>query len=105
MTNPIVQTDLAEILKEIKSEQKAMFEEMRSGQKEILKEVSDLKKEVNNIQISQAKLEEKFESQKTIVTGLKSSQDKQIWALIILAFTAVVSLVIGLGKFIFFPNP
>jgi predicted secreted acid phosphatase len=98
MTNPIVQTDLAEILKEIKAEQKAMFEEMRSGQKEILTKVND-------IEISLVRLEGNVEAQKTIVTELKSSQDKQIWALIILAFTAVVSLVIGLGKFIFFPNP
>jgi predicted nuclease with TOPRIM domain len=43
MDNPTVQTDLGEILKEIKSDQKAMLEEIRSGQKEILTEVNSLK--------------------------------------------------------------
>ena len=63
-----------------------------------------LDERLNNIEISQARLEEKFDAQEKIVTELKGSQNKQIWALIILAFTAVVSLVIGLGKFIFYPN-
>ncbi len=52
MTNPIIQTDIAEILKEIKLDQKAMIEEMRSGQKEILGEVNNLKKEVNDFKVS-----------------------------------------------------
>ena len=43
MTNPIIQTDIAEVLKEIKIDQKTMLNEMRSGQKEILKEISDIK--------------------------------------------------------------
>lgn len=43
MTNPIIQTNIAEILKEIKLDQRAMIEEMRSGQKEILGEVNNLK--------------------------------------------------------------
>jgi hypothetical protein len=60
---------------------------------------------LNNIEISQGRLEENFEAQEKIVTELKGSQNKEIWALIVLAFTAVVSLVIGLGKFIFYPNP
>ena len=59
---------------------------------------------LNVIEVSQARLEEKFDAQEKIVTELKGSQNKQIWALIGLAFTAVVGLVIGLGKFIFYPN-
>lgn len=43
MTNPTIQTDIAEVLKEIQIDQKTMLNEMRSGQKEILKEISDIK--------------------------------------------------------------
>ena len=61
MSNPIIETDIAQILreikdeqksilneirsgqKEIKDEQKSILNEMRSGQKEILKEISDIK--------------------------------------------------------------
>jgi anti-sigma-K factor RskA len=87
MSNIQIESDLKEVLGEINSK---------------LGKIDD---RLNNIEISQARLEEKFEAQEKIVTELKGSQNKQIWALIILAFTAVVSLVIGLGKFIFYPNP
>jgi predicted nuclease with TOPRIM domain len=86
MSNIQVESDLKEILAKIDSK---------------LGKIDD---RLNNIEISQARLEE-FEAQEKIVTELKDSQNKQIWALIVLAFTAIVSLVIGLGKFIFFPNP
>lgn len=87
MSNIQIESDLKEVLGEINSK---------------LGKIDD---RLNNIEISQARLEEKFDAQEKIVTELKGSQNKQIWALIVLAFTAVVSLVIGLGKFIFFPNP
>ncbi|MGB5632983.1 MAG: hypothetical protein WBM44_02980 [Waterburya sp.] len=87
MSNIQIESDLKEVLGEINSK---------------LGKIDD---RLNNIEISQARLEEKFQAQEKIVTELKGSQNKQIWALIILAFTAIVSLVIGLGKFIFFPNP
>lgn len=87
MSNIQIESDLKEVLGEINSR---------------LGKIDD---RLNSIEISQARLEEKFEAQQKIVTELKDSQNKQIWALIVLAFTAIVSLVIGLGKFIFFPNP
>ena len=87
MSNVQIETDLKEVLGEINLK---------------LGKIDD---RLNNIEISQARLEEKFDAQEKIVTELKGSQNKQILALIILAFTAVVSLIIGLGKFIFFPNP
>jgi predicted nuclease with TOPRIM domain len=87
MSNIQIESDLKEVLGEINSK------------------LGKIDERLNNIEISQARLEEKFEAQEKIVTELKGSQNKQIWALIVLAFTAVVSLVIGLGKFIFFPNP
>ena len=86
MSNIQIESDLKEVLGEINSR---------------LGKIGD---RLNNIEISQARLEEKFEAQERIVTELKDSQNKQIWALIILAFTAIVSLVVGLSKFIFFPN-
>jgi uncharacterized protein YkuJ len=83
--------------------------QIKSYLKEVLGEINSklgkIDDRLNNIEISQARLEEKFEAQGKIVTELKGSQNKQIWALIVLAFTAVVSLVIGLDKFIFYPNP
>lgn len=87
MSNIQIESDLKEVLGEINSK---------------LGKIDD---RLNNIEISMARLEEKFDAQEKIVTELKGSQNKQIWALIVLAFTAIVSLVIGLGKFIFFPNP
>ncbi len=87
MSNIQIESDLKEVLGEINSK---------------LGRIDD---RLNHIEVSQARLEEKFEAQEKIVTELKGSQNKQIWALIVLAFTTVVSLVIGLGKFIFFPNP
>ena len=42
MSNIQIEIDLAEILKEIKLDQRTMLEEMRSGQKEILKKVTAL---------------------------------------------------------------
>jgi predicted nuclease with TOPRIM domain len=86
MSNIQIESDLKEVLGEINSK------------------LGKIDGRLNNIEISQARLQEKFEAQEKIVTELKDSQNKQIWALIVLAFTAVVSLVIGLGKFIFFPN-
>ena len=87
MSNIQIESDLKKVLGEINSR---------------LGKIDD---RLNNIEISQARLAEKFEAQEKIVTELKDSQNKQIWTLIVLAFTAIVSLVIGLGKFIFFPNP
>lgn len=94
MSNPIIQTDITDVLKEIKQEIR-----------EIKQEIKSTNEHLSNIELSQGKMEQKFEAQEKIVTELKNSQNKQIWALIILAFTAIVSLVIGLGKFILFPNP
>jgi predicted nuclease with TOPRIM domain len=83
--------------------------QIESDLKEVLGEINSklgkVDERLNNIEISQARLAEKFDAQEKIVTELKDSQNKQIWALVVLAFTAVISLVIGLGKFIFYPNP
>ncbi len=98
MTNPTIETDIAEVLKSLQQGQEKLLVEMHAGQKEVLEKVEKIDKRL-------IRIEEKFEAQQKIVAGLESSQNKQIWALIALAFTAVVSLLVGLGKFIFFPNP
>lgn len=98
MSKPTITTDLAEILNKLDSKIESRFDKIDSR-------LDKIDGRLNNIEVSQARLEKKLEAQDKIVTELKGSQNKQIWALIGLAFTAVVSLVIGLGKFIFFPNP
>ncbi|ELS01394.1 hypothetical protein Xen7305DRAFT_00010980 [Xenococcus sp. PCC 7305] len=57
MTNPTIETDLADILREIKSDQREILKEISnfkrevdSDQKAILKEISDFKKEVDSDQ-------------------------------------------------------
>ena len=60
MTNPIIQTDLADILQEIKSDQK-----------EILKEV-------NSIKLGQAKLEGKIEAVDEKLSGQIKALDTKV---------------------------
>ena len=63
MDNPTIQTDLAEILRDIKSDQK-----------EVLKEVASLKEAISNLKVGQAKIEGKIEALDTKVEQL----DKRI---------------------------
>ena len=85
MNNRIIETDLGQILSEIKQE---------------LKTIND---RLNKLEVGQGRIEEKLNSQEKIAEELKTSQKNQIWALIILAFTAVATLTGTLGKVIFFP--
>ena len=85
MNNPIIETDLGQILSEIKQE---------------LKTIND---RLNKLEVGQGRIEEKLNSQEKIAEELKTSQKNQIWALIILAFTAIATLTGTLGKVVFFP--
>ena len=85
MNNPIIETDLGQILSEIRQE---------------LKSIND---RLNKLEVGQGRIEEKLNSQEKIAEELKTSQKNQIWALIILAFTAVATLTGTLGKVVFFP--
>jgi hypothetical protein len=67
MTNPTIETDLAEILKEIKIDQKKLLEELTSLKIEQGKEVNDLK-------LGQAKIEGKIDALDVKIDGL----DKRI---------------------------
>jgi hypothetical protein len=85
MNNPIIEIDLGQILSEIKQE---------------LKSIND---RLNKLEVGQGRIEEKLNSQEKIAEEVKTSQKNQIWALIILAFTAVATLTGTLGKVVFFP--
>ena len=61
MTNPTIEVDIAEILKDIQSNQKAILETMQSGQKEVLKEISDLKVGLETVKGDIKALETKVE--------------------------------------------
>ncbi len=100
MNNPIIQTDLAEVLKKFD----ARFDKLDNRFDKLDNRFDKLDDRLNKLEVGQARIEEKLESQEKIVTELKTSQKNQIWALIILALTAVVSLMAGLSKFIFFPD-
>ena len=67
MTNPIIQTDIADILQELKSDQK-----------EILQEVGNLKQDVNEVKLGQAKLEGKVESLDEKLSGKIESLDEKL---------------------------
>lgn len=56
MTNPTIQTDLSEILKDIKQS------------------LSSIDNRLNHLEVSQARLEEKFEAQENILTDVKDTQ-------------------------------
>lgn len=85
MNNPIIEIDLGQILSEIKQELKT------------------INNRLNKLEVGQGRIEEKLNSQEKIAEELKTSQKNQIWALIILAFTAVATLTGTLGKVVFFP--
>lgn len=71
MTNPTIETDIAEILKSL-----------QQGQQKLSEQIGDLKNDLaefkGEMRTSQARLEEKFDAQNKIVSGLESSQNKQI---------------------------
>lgn len=100
MNNPIIQTDLTEILEKFNER----FDKLDNQFDKIDNRFAKLDERLSKLEVGQARIAEKLESQEKIVTELKTSQKNQIWALIILAFTAVISLMPGLSKFIFFPS-
>lgn len=104
MTNPTIETDLAELLNKLDGRFDSLDGKIDKYQDENRRDFKSIDNRLKNIEVIQARLEEKYDAQEKIITELKDSKNKQIWALIILAFTAVVSLLIGLGKFIFYPN-
>jgi len=78
MTNPIIQTDIAEVLKEMKSDQRDMLKEMRSSNKAILDEMRFSNKaileKIENIDKKLIKVETKLDNNIQDVTELKDTQ-------------------------------
>lgn len=95
MSNPIIETDLTEVLKKLDSR----FDKLENKiDNEIRQELKGLGDRLNRIEVGQGRIEEKLIAQKKIVQELKTSQKNQIWALIIFAFTAVASLTGAFSK-------
>jgi hypothetical protein len=97
MSNIQIETDLKEILQELKN-----------GQKEILHKVEEIDKKVIEIDKRLVKVETKLESElPTLQKGIdemKGSQKAQIWTLIGILFTAVGGFIVAIGRSVF-SNP
>ncbi len=127
MENPIIQTDLGQVLgqinqkldklsenvTEVKISQARLEGKVDSLEKEFKAEVQSLEKEFKTeIQSLEKELKAEIQSLgkdvtelKDSVKAIKSSASSQIWALIGVVFTAVIGLIGALGKMVFFPNP
>ena len=127
MENPIIQTDLGQLLgqinqkldklsenvTEVKISQARLEGKVDSLEKEFKTEIQSLEKEFKaEIQSLEKELKAEVQSLgkdvielKDSVKGIKSSATNQIWALIGVVFTAVIGLIGALGKMVFFPNP
>ena len=81
MSNPIIETDLVEILNKLDGR----FDKLDN-------KIEKIDNRLNNLEVGQAQIKTDVENIKKEISELKTSQKNQIWALIILAFTAVVSL-------------
>ncbi len=74
MTNPTIETDLAEILKEIKSDQKAILKEISDIKKEIKSDQKATSDEISNLRVGQTRLEEKVKNIDDTVKEIKATQ-------------------------------
>ena len=84
MNNPIIEIDLAEILKDL-----------QSGQREILKEISDIKVALERTNTEVAVLRANQENMKEQLSKIDGTQKAQIWALIVAVFGIVGVLAIA----------
>ncbi len=80
MTNPTIETDLAEILKRIEDKQDKMSEKLEAIDKRLVK------------------VETRLDSLEENVKEIKSSQQAQIWTLIGVLITAVAGFVIAVAR-------
>ena len=94
MENPVIQTDLAQVLGQINQKLDKLSEnvtELKIGQAEIKGDIKRLDSDISAI--------------KEDIKDIKGSQKAQIWTLIGIVITAVIGLIGALGKMVFFPNP
>ena len=97
MDNPVIQTDLAEILNKLDSKFDEKFNKLDS-------KFDKLSEDVNQLKVGQAQLITKVDNIDKEISEIKGSQNKQIWALIGIVFAAIIGLAGTLGKIVFFPS-
>ncbi|MGK7899683.1 MAG: shikimate dehydrogenase [Xenococcus sp. (in: cyanobacteria)] len=76
MTNPTIEIDLGEILKEIKSDQKDILKEISEIKKDTKADQKAISDEISNLRVGQARLEEKFNSLEKDHNEFKESTQK-----------------------------
>ena len=91
MSNIQIETDLKEILGELKN-----------GQKEILDKVNAMDLRLTKIE---TKLDSELPNLQKSVDEIKGSQKAQIWTLIGILITAVSGFIVAVGRFVLTFNP
>ena len=98
MSNISIETDLKEIIGELKQ-----------GQNKIIDKIETLDKKVEAIDKRLIKVETKLDSElpaiKKSIDEIKGSQKAQIWTLIGILITAVAGFLVAVGRFVFVGNP
>ena len=74
MTNPTIEIEIAEILKEIQTDQKTMLKEIQSDRQIILDEIANLKLGQSKIEGRIGRLEEKVKNIDETVKEVKNTQ-------------------------------
>ncbi|MFM2315224.1 MAG: hypothetical protein RLZZ04_4500 [Cyanobacteriota bacterium] len=90
MSNIQIETDLKEILQELKE-----------GQKAILKKVEETNNKVEDIDKRLVRVETKLDGTLEDIKEIKGSQKAQIWALIGVLITAVGGFIVAVGRSVF----
>ena len=105
MTSPIVETDLGKVLEQINHNLAEFRKETNQNLNEFRKETNQrfdkIDERLTNLEIGQARLEERLTAVEKDVTELKGTTKNQLWSLIVLL--AGMLLTIGAKVFIF-PN-
>ncbi len=98
MSNISIETDLKEIIQELKQ-----------GQNRIIDKIEAIDKKVEAIDKRLIKVETKLDSElpalQKSIDEIKGSQQAQIWILIGILVTAVAGFLVAVGRFIFIGNP
>jgi len=90
MSNIQIETDLKEILRELKE-----------GQKAILTKIDNLDHKVDDIDKRLVRVETKLDSTVDDIKEIKGSQKAQIWTLIGILITAVGGFLVAVGRSVF----
>ncbi|MEY2857993.1 MAG: hypothetical protein RLZZ74_2305 [Cyanobacteriota bacterium] len=90
MSNIQIETDLKEILQELKE-----------GQKAILKKVEETNNKVEDIDKRLVRVETKLDGTLEDIKEIKGSQKAQIWTLIGILITAVGGFIVAVGRSVF----